>query len=211
MEQENKLTKTAQYDLKLVNAALNGDQKAFEELFLRYKDIVYFKLYRMIKNKVDAEDLMFEAFGKAFKKLEQYSSNYAFSTWLFRIANNNCIDFLRKKKNIKRTVSIDRTKDEIPINIKCDQNTPEEALYKKQKANLMREEVDKLKKQYRELIILRYFDELSYDEISGILGLPISTIKTKLYRARLMLINNIKESNSYLNQFDFLNKRRKIV
>ena len=95
----------AKYDMDLVQKAIDGDQHAYGELMARYKDSIYFMLLKMVNNKSDAEDLTIEAFGKAFKNIKQYSPNYAFSTWLFKIASNNGIDFLRKKRNI--IVSID--------------------------------------------------------------------------------------------------------
>src|SRR5665811_71353 len=99
MEEQNlKLSEKAHQDYELVKIALKGDEKAFARLLSRYKDAIYFMLLKMVNNRSDAEDLTLEAFGKAFKNLHQYSPTYAFSTWLFKIASNNCIDFLRKKK-----------------------------------------------------------------------------------------------------------------
>jgi len=99
MESEGiKLSEKALQDYELVKKALKGDEKAFARLLSRYKDTIYFMLLKMLNNRSDAEDLTLEAFGKAFKNLHQYSPTYAFSTWLFKIASNNCIDFLRKKK-----------------------------------------------------------------------------------------------------------------
>src|ERR1700733_8963906 len=102
------LSSKAVYDYGLVKAALEkSDQKAYAELMERYRDSVYFMLLKMVNNKDDADDLTIEAFGKAFKRLNQYTPNFAFSTWLFKIATNNCIDFIRKKK--KGTFSLDKT------------------------------------------------------------------------------------------------------
>src|SRR5687767_2230789 len=100
MEEVNSnLSEKAQHDYKLVRLAIdNADQKAYAELMVRYRDSVYFMLMKMVNNKDDADDLTIEAFGKAFKRLHQYTPNFAFSTWLFKIASNNCIDFIRKKK-----------------------------------------------------------------------------------------------------------------
>lgn len=97
----NNLTTKAVYDYKLVQLAISkGDQKAYAELLQRYRESVYFMMLKMVNNKDDADDLTIEAFGRAFKKLEQYTPNYAFSTWLFKIASNNAIDFLRKKETL---------------------------------------------------------------------------------------------------------------
>src|ERR1035437_809481 len=105
---ELSLSEKALHDYKLVRLAVNtGDQKAYAELMSRYKDSIYFMLLKMVNNRDDADDLTLEAFGKAFKNLHQYTPEYAFSTWLFKIATNNCIDFIRKKR--KMTFSIDKS------------------------------------------------------------------------------------------------------
>lgn len=98
MEVSSNLSDKAQYDYELVLKAVNGDQKAYAELLGRYRDAIYFMLLKMVNNPSDADDLTIEAFGKAFKSIKQYAPNFAFSTWLFKIATNNCIDFMRKKK-----------------------------------------------------------------------------------------------------------------
>src|SRR5687768_15892003 len=111
LENTDRLTTKAVYDYKLVRSALDkGDQKAFAELLQRYRESVYYMMLRMCNNKDDAEDLTIEAFGRAFKKLDQYSPDYAFSTWLFKIASNNAIDFIRKKKQMT-SVSLDNKMD----------------------------------------------------------------------------------------------------
>lgn len=105
MEITNNLSEKALYDYKIVRNAIAGDEKAYGELFKRYKDSVYFMILKMVNNRTDAEDLMFEAFEKAFASLNYYSPQFAFSTWLFKIASNNTIDFIRKRK--AQTVSLD--------------------------------------------------------------------------------------------------------
>lgn len=192
------LSEKAQHDFKLVRNAIDkGDQKAYAELMVRYRDSVYFMLLKMVNNKDDADDLTIEAFGKAFKRLDQYTPNYAFSTWLFKIASNNCIDFIRKKK--KNTFSIDKTFEneegsEMAMDLRSEMLDPEEKVMKKQKVKLMREVVDKLKPRYRTLVELRYFEELSYEEIAAQLSLPLGTVKAQLFRAREFLYNILKNS-----------------
>lgn len=193
------LSEKAQHDYKLVKRALgDGDQKAYAELMGRYRDSVYFMLLKMINNKDDADDLTIEAFGKAFKRLDQYTPHFAFSTWLFKIATNNCIDFIRKKKNAS-IFSIDKTIEneegsELSIDLKSEFLDPEQKIIKKQKIKLMREVVEKLKPRYRVLVELRYFEELSYEEISEKLELPLGTVKAQLFRAREFLFNILKNS-----------------
>jgi RNA polymerase sigma factor (sigma-70 family) len=199
MEVGSNLSEKAQYDYKLVLRAVEkGDQKAYAELMSRYRDSIYFMLLKMVNNKDDADDLTIEAFGKAFKRLEQYTPNYAFSTWLFKIASNNCIDFIRKKKN-STTYSLDKPfeNDEgggIQMDIKSSALDPEEKIIKKQKILLMHEVVEKLKPRYKELIELRYFKEYSYEEIAEQLNIPIGTVKAQLFRAREFLYNIMKNS-----------------
>lgn len=197
MEVNPNLSEKAKYDLELVARANNGDQKAYAELMTRYKDAIYFMLLKMINNKTDAEDLTIEAFGKAFKNLSQYSPHYAFSTWLFKIASNNCIDYLRKKRS--NVISIDRNfvdekETEPQVQLRDETPDPEENLIRSQKAVLMRTIVQKLKPRYRTLIELRYFKEYSYEEISEELGLPLGTVKAQLFRARELLYNTLKNS-----------------
>ena len=198
MEVATHLTEKAVRDYKLVQRAIDdGDQKAYAELMNNYKDSLYFMLLKMTSNPHDAEDLTIEAFGKAFKKLHQYTPDYAFSTWLFKIASNNCIDFIRKKK--KYTFSIDQGIDdelgtELAKRIPAEELDPEEELVKKQKIKLMHDVVEKLKPHYRTLIELRYFSEFSYEEISEELNLPLGTVKAQLFRAREFLYQILKNS-----------------
>lgn len=195
MEVNPNLSDKAKFDLELVEKAVKGDQKSFAELMGRYRDAIYFMLLKMVNNKSDAEDLTIEAFGKAFKNIHQYSPNYAFSTWLFKIASNNCIDFLRKKRtnvvSIDGGISDDKEND-TPIHLKDETPDPEEHLIKQQKAVLMRTVVKKLKPRYRILIELRYFREFSYEEIAVELDLPLGTVKAQLFRARELLFNTLK-------------------
>ncbi|HET6244042.1 MAG: sigma-70 family RNA polymerase sigma factor [Bacteroidetes bacterium] len=199
MEVGSNLSEKAQHDYKLVILAVeNGDQKAYAELMMRYRDSIYFMLLKMVNNRDDADDLTIEAFGKAFKRLGQYTPNYAFSTWLFKIASNNCIDFIRKRKN-KSTFSIDKTFEneeggEMSIDLKSSMLDPEEKVIKKEKIKLMHEVVEKLKPRYRELVELRYFQEYSYEEIADKLDIPLGTVKAQLFRAREFLYNIMKNS-----------------
>ncbi len=191
-EMSKNLSEKARYDYRLVCRAINNeDQSAYAELMSRYKDSIYFMLLKMINNKDDAEDLTIEAFGKAFNRLEQYIPNYAFSTWLFKIATNNCIDFIRRKKANLLSIDIDKNDDgsDAHIDLKSKGLDPEEKFIKKQKIHLMRKVVTQLKPRYRQLIELRYFKEFSYDEIAQELDIPLGTVKAQLFRAREFLYN----------------------
>lgn len=201
MEIENNLSEKARYDYNLVLLAVEqGDQKAYAELMERYKESVYFMLLKMVSNKDDANDLTIETFGKAFSRLSQYTPNFAFSTWLFKIATNNCIDFIRKKRK-NSIVSLDKSFEneeggELSISVKFTGLDPEENVIRKQKNVIMRDIVEKLKPKYRTLVEMRYFEELSYEEISEKLNLPLGTVKAQLFRARDLLYNILK-NNQY--------------
>ncbi|MBK6629487.1 MAG: sigma-70 family RNA polymerase sigma factor [Flavobacteriales bacterium] len=198
MEVNENLSEKARHDYLLVRRAVDkGDQKAYAELMSRYRDSIYFMLLKMINNKDDAEDLTIEAFGKAFNRLKQYTPNYAFSTWLFKIASNNCIDWIRKQK--KKTLSIDNPigtddGDEMTIEIRSHGPDPADVVIRDQKSAVMREVVDKLKPRYRTLIELRYYKEYSYEEIADELDLPLGTVKAQLFRAREFLMNMLNNS-----------------
>ena len=192
------LSEKAQKDYELViRATKKKDQQAFAELMDKYKDSIYYMLLKMVNNNDDAEDLTLEAFGKAFNRLHQYTPNFAFSTWLFKIATNKCIDFLRKKK--KNVMSVDNRipnndGDDFMFEIKSEGMTPEQLAMNDQKIQLMRQYVKKLKPRYEILVEMRYFKEMSYDEISDELNLPLGTVKAQLFRAREFLYNIMKHS-----------------
>jgi len=199
MDLNQNLSEKAQQDFRLVQRAIEGDQKAYADLLDRYRDAIYFMLLKMVNNPSDAEDLTIEAFGKAFKNIQQYTPNFAFSTWLFKIATNNCIDFIRRRRT--NHISIDHTDedhDSMPVNIQDDKPDPEENIINEQKIRMMREVVSRLKPRYRRLIELRYFNEYSYDEISEELELPIGTVKAQLFRARELLYNILKNTTAHL-------------
>jgi len=192
------LSEKAMLDYRLVRAAIDsGDQKAYAQLMDRYRDSIYFMLLKMVNNRDDADDLTIEAFGKAFNKLHQYTPNYAFSTWLFKIASNNCIDFIRKKK--KNLLSLDKPFETgeggaMTMDVPSGTLDPEETYIREQKKILMHGVVEKLKPRYRTLVELRYFKEYSYEEIAKELDLPLGTVKAQLFRAREFLYNILKNS-----------------
>ena len=177
MEVAHRLTDKAQRDFMLVQRARGeGDQLAYAELLNKYRDSLYFMMLKMTSNPTDAEDLTIEAFGKAFKNINQYTPDFAFSTWLFKIAANNCIDFLRKNNRIQfADTFLDEDGDSADAvsNIPSMGPDPEEKVIEKQKIQLMREVVEKLKPHYRMMIELRYFKEWSYEEIAVELNLPM--------------------------------------
>ena len=192
---KSNLTEKGQRDLVLIKSALEtGDTKAYTQLMQIYRDPIFFMLKEKINNEEVAKDLTIETLGKAFKKLHLYQPNFAFSTWIFTIARNNCIDYLRKNK--LPTVSIDKISihddgSHKHFDLPSSDPNPEALVIKKQRIRILRDIVEQLKPKYRDLVKLRYFKEFSYDEISEELELPLGTIKAQLHRAREQLFNII--------------------
>lgn len=190
MELSNGLSEKAKSDLILVDLARKGNEKAFADLMNRYRDSIYFMLLKMVNNNSDAEDLTIEAFGKAFHNIDSFTPDFAFSTWLFKIATNNCIDFIRKKHTSPAPIEqLADDLDNLTVNIQSDLPDPEEALINDQKIAVLRDIVNQLKPRYRKLIELRYFKEYSYEEIASELNMPLGTVKAQLYRAKNLLYN----------------------
>lgn len=197
MEVNKEFSEKAKKDFQLINRAIeSNDEKAFAQLMTRYRKPVYHMVLKMVRNQNDAEDLTIEAFAKAFKNLQKFNPNYTFSTWLFRIATNHCIDFIRKKK--LDTLSIDSAYsddngDDVSLQIKDKNLNPQEVAIKKQKIDIIQMVVTQLPPKYQVLVKLRYFKELSYDEISKELDAPLGTIKAQLHRARELLHELVKD------------------
>jgi RNA polymerase sigma factor (sigma-70 family) len=190
MEISQGLSDKARSDLDLVEQAKRGSEKAFAKLMNRYRDSIYFTLLKMVNNPSDAEDLTIEAFGKAFSNLDLYTPKFAFSTWLFRIATNNCVDFIRKKQVSPTPLDhLQDSMENITMLIQSDFPDPEESMINHQKIAALNDIVNQLKPRYKSLIELRYFKEYSYEEISSELKLPIGTVKAQLFRAKTLLYN----------------------
>jgi RNA polymerase sigma-70 factor (ECF subfamily) len=188
MEIINDISDKAKGDLLLVEAAKRGNEKAFTSLMNRYQDSIYYMLLKMVNNVSDAQDLTIEAFGKAFRNLDSYTPKFAFSTWLFKIASNNCVDFIRKKHISPAPLdNLQDTIDSVTVNIQSDLPDPEESLINLQKIAALKNIVSQLNPRYKLLIELRYYKEYSYEEISSELKLPIGTVKAQLYRAKTLL------------------------
>ena len=185
------LTDKAKEDLKLIKLALSkGDPRAYNTLMSKYRDPIFFMLYERVNDRELAKELTIEAFGKAFNKLDSYTPNFAFSTWLFSIAKNNCIDYLRKKKLPTYSIDAMIQHDEgsqTAIDIPYHGDGPEKKMINKQRIQILRNIVEQLKPNYRELVKLRYFKEYSYEEISEELEMPIGTVKAQLFRSREQL------------------------
>ena len=193
---KHRLSPKASEDYLLVQAAINGEQQAYARLLERYRASVYNHLLKMVRNPDDAEDLTFEAFGKAFKKLNTYAPHFAFSTWLFKIAVNNCIDHIRKKR--LHFLSIDQPMEpygdkDFTGSIRTSARNPEEEVIRDQKLQMVKRSIGHLSHKYRLMIELRYYEELSYEEIANELQIPLGTVKAQLFRAKEMLFGIIQK------------------
>lgn len=179
----------------LVKKAKGGDEKAYKKLVDKYERALYFHILKMVKDREQVEDLVQEAFVKAFDNLNTYSNSYAFSTWLYRIATNNTIDYLRKKK--LKTLSIDKpmkTKDgEMEMQLPDESASTDRDIIKKQRQQIVQNAIDDLPKKYRKVIELRHMEEKSYQEISEILDKPLGTVKAHIFRARELLYKALKD------------------
>ncbi|SDZ32345.1 RNA polymerase, sigma-24 subunit, RpoE [Proteiniborus ethanoligenes] len=176
---------------KLIKKCMKGNLEAFDELIGKYEKTAYNIALKMLKNPEDAMDVSQEAFIKVFRSIKTFNFGSSFSTWLYRIVTNTCLDFLRKKTT--NVYSIDnpiQTDDgEIERDIPDDSHTPEELLERKLTKELVNNSIDKLDDNHRTVIILRDIQGFSYEEISTILDCSIGTVKSRISRAR----NNLKE------------------
>jgi RNA polymerase sigma factor (sigma-70 family) len=195
MDVNKQFSEKAKKDFLLIERAKeHGDEKAYAELMQRYKKPVYHMILKMVRNVDDAEDLTIEAFAKAFRNLKKFNPEFTFSTWLFRIATNNCIDFIRKKKLDTMSISnsFKEEGESADMDIKDINLDPQEEAIKSQKVDIIQTIVTKLPAKYQTLVRLRYFEELSYEEIAEEIEAPLGTVKAQLHRARELLYDLIK-------------------
>lgn len=179
----------------LVKEAREGDEQSYKRLVNKYERALYYHILKMVNDKEQVEDLVQEAFVKAFDNLESYNTNYAFSTWLYRIATNHTIDYLRKKK--LQTLSIDKPRKtksgEIEMQLEDQSAQTDRSIIRKQRQNIVQNAIDELPEKYRKVIRLRHMEEKSYQEISEELDKPLGTVKAHIFRAREMLYKSLKD------------------
>ncbi|MBS1681067.1 MAG: sigma-70 family RNA polymerase sigma factor [Bacteroidetes bacterium] len=199
---EGRFSQKALEDFKLIDMAVGGDDKAYGKLLMRYRRAVYHMILKMVRNIDDAEDLTMESFSKAFRSLHRFKKDFTFSTWLFRIATNNTIDHIRKKKI--NTLSIENTYTDddgqsVGIDVPDANNPdPQEEAIRSQKEELIQLYVGMLPAKYQKLVRLRYFHELSYEEIAEELDAPLGTVKAQLHRARELMYDLVKNNKEHL-------------
>ncbi|MBS1514878.1 MAG: sigma-70 family RNA polymerase sigma factor [Bacteroidetes bacterium] len=189
------ISKTKNDDNILINKALEGDQAAYEKLMKKYYQLIYNLIFRMISRKEDVEDLTQEAFIKAFNSLQNFDRQFAFSTWLFKIATNNAIDYLRKKK--LNTFSIDKEIESEESDFKFEipdiENKPDRVIMEDQRKKILDEAIESLPPKYKEVIILRHKLDKEYEEIAKELKLPLGTVKAHIFRGRELLNKFLKD------------------
>ena len=188
-------SESSEQDREFVERALDGEEAAYQALVEKYQNALYHHIRRIIRDRSEIDDLVQESFIKAFSALESYSSQYAFSTWLYKIATNHAIDFLRKKR--LRTQSIDkpiRTKEgEMEVELPDTTYRPDRHIVEDQRKTLIQEAIDALPPKYYRVIVLRHQHEKSYEEIARELDLPLGTVKAHIFRARELLNKYLRD------------------
>jgi RNA polymerase sigma factor (sigma-70 family) len=178
----------------LVTSALAGDQKAYKTLFEMYRQAIFHITVKIVRNSDEANDLVQETFIKAFGSLKTYDHNYRFSTWLYKIAANSSIDFLRKRKI--DSLSLDKpipTRDgDVQMEIPDNTYNPEHDLRNRERTIGIEEAIDSLPEKYREVIVLRHKEDRSYEEIAAMLKVPVGTVKARIFRARELLKKKLR-------------------
>jgi len=182
-------------DRELAALAAKGRESAFRELLTRYERPVFSLVYRMVRDRALAEDLAQEAFVRAFGAIGSYDPGYKFSNWIFKIANNHTIDYLRKRK--LDTISIHGSphaanaeeESRTTLVVRATGETPHEYVENKELGAQIEAAIGALRPEYKSVILLRHVEGHSYDEIAEIMELPLGTVKTYLHRAR----NELKE------------------
>lgn len=192
--QENKNASKLE-DYELIGKAIKGDQSSYDRLMKKYYKLVHNLIFRMIYNKEDVEDLTQEAFIKAFNSLEKFDHQFAFSTWLYKIASNNCIDYLRKKK--LNTISIDKEFDsedeDLRFEIPDNDYKPDRNILDRERKKILEDAIASLPEKYKTVILLRHQDEMEYDEIAKKLNIPLGTVKAHIFRGRELLNKYLKD------------------
>jgi len=182
-------------DSRLIKSALSGDNRSYKKLMRKYHPAIFNFIFRMVRDREQVEDLTQEAFIKAFNSLKNFNEEFAFSTWLYKIATNNCIDYIRKRK--LQSYSIDKpieSKDsDYTFELPDDSYEADKELISDQRTHLLSKAIANLPEKYKRVIHLRHVDEKSYEEIAVLLKLPIGTVKAHIFRAREILYKALRD------------------
>ncbi|MBQ3124000.1 MAG: sigma-70 family RNA polymerase sigma factor [Clostridia bacterium] len=182
-------------DKELIERCKHGDRDAFTEIMQKHQNLVFGMAYNILSDYQDAEDAAQDTFIKAYKSISSFKGDSAFTTWLYVICRNSCNDILRKRQKHSVVTSIDTDDtDDGPIKeIKSDAPTPEEKVELSETQALVREAINSLKPEYKEVLVLSDIQQLSYDEVSAILKIPNGTVKSRLNRARNALRKKLSD------------------
>lgn len=174
-------------DRDLVATAVTGVEGSFEELVRRYQRPISAYVYRMVGNYESALDLTQEIFIKVYGSLGRYRAEFKFSTWIYKIAHNSAVDHLRRNSTREQSLIHGTEGDNFELPIESGRLTPEQESERKERRVEIEAVVRALPANYRELIILRHSQDLTYEEIVDVTGLPLGTVKNRLFRAREMM------------------------
>jgi len=186
-------------DLALISAAIDGDQLAFRELMKKYRDAIFNLIFRIIRDRTQVEDLTQETFVKAFASLRNFNREYAFSTWLYKIATNSSIDYIRKKKLHTTSINKPISHEDSDYSIELPDSTyePDKVIIRNQKSVIIAEAIEQLPAKYRKVIVMRHKEERDYAEIAKLLKIPIGTVKAHIFRARELLYKYLRDRISH--------------
>lgn len=176
-------------DKELIARARRGDEAAYRVLLEKYERAVFNICLRMVRNREEAEDLAQDAFTKVFSMLDRYNPSYAFSSWLFKITSNLCIDSIRKRRveTLPMDAPVQSESGDYARQYEAPDDDPEKVYVKGEKMQLLSDAIDTLPEHYRIMIVLRHQENLSYEEIAASLEVPLGTVKARIHRAREML------------------------
>jgi RNA polymerase sigma-70 factor (ECF subfamily) len=186
-------------ETRLAKLARNGDRDAFAELVELYKDKIYHLAYRMLNNKHEAEDAVQETFLRVYMNLHRYDEHQKFSTWIFRIGTNHCIDRLRKRKHLAYSLDAempDGEGNDYYSMLPGYEDTPEKQIILTETQEQIRKAIGALPEKYRSVVILRYLQDMSLQEIGEVLDMPVTTVKTRVHRGREYLRQKLEQEPS---------------
>ena len=191
---------SSEQDRRLIERALAGEQAAYQALVQKYERGLTHHIRRLVRRPDDVEDLVQETYIKAFGALDTYAPQFAFSTWLYKIATNHAIDYLRKRRI--PTVSLDKPvqtrEGEMQIEVADSTFRPDRPIVEDQRKTILQEAVDALPEKYHRVIVMRHQQEMAYEEIAEQLGLPLGTVKAHIFRARELLNKYLRDKRDSL-------------